>query len=83
MCQSVPHSASRTPRNRASFTFSSAGTFDGGAGNDTYYFAGSDLGPIRVVEDPEPGADPSVDTLDFSGFTGGAVALDLNQRAEQ
>ena len=46
----------------------------GGTGKDTYRFVGSVLGSDNVIED----ANLDVDTLDFSGFTGGGLDLDLS-----
>lgn len=46
----------------------------GGIGNDTYRFVGSLLGSDKVFE----AANLDVDTLDFSGFTGGGVNVDLS-----
>jgi Ca2+-binding RTX toxin-like protein len=54
-------------------------TLDGGAGNDTYYFEGANLGHITLNEVSQPAPDVSSDTLDFSGFTGGPINLDLAQ----
>lgn len=45
----------------------------GGAGNDTYKFVGSLLGNDNVIE----AANADIDTLDFRGFTGGGINLDL------
>jgi Ca2+-binding RTX toxin-like protein len=46
---------------------------DGGAGNDLYLFSGEVQAAIVLTESP----DADADTLDFSSFTGGAVAIDL------
>src|SRR5262249_25261571 len=55
-------------------------------GDDTYVFSGNMTGDV-VVDDPyQPdasGADNSVDTLDFSGFTTGPVSVDLGTTARQ
>jgi Ca2+-binding RTX toxin-like protein len=62
------------------------GTFVGGKGNDTYYFVGPNLGHVHIREAPEldnTGKNKAVNTLDFSGFTGGAITLDLGRSNEQ
>jgi Ca2+-binding RTX toxin-like protein len=44
-------------------------SLSGGTGNDTYIFAGTNLGSDTVSEDPiVPGPDTSIDTFDFSAF---------------
>jgi Ca2+-binding RTX toxin-like protein len=51
----------------------------GGLGNDTYRFVGSVLGVDRVFE----AANLDVDKLDFGGFTGGGLNLDLSSTAQR
>lgn len=64
---------------------SAAGTLtvDGGAGNDRYLFVGNALTSTVVTEQPLAAPDTSVDTLDFSAFTRGALTLDLSLTTTQ
>ncbi len=50
---------------------------DGGAGDDTYTFAGSMSGGVTLVESHTGSDDNSRDRLDFSAFGGGPLQLDL------
>ena len=61
----------------------SGAELDGGLGNDSYYLIGEQLGHLTLTEPGVPGNDTSVDTLDLSGFGGGAVKLDLARTSEQ
>ncbi len=54
-------------------------TLRGGANSDTYRFVGTQLGSDVVAEAPNF----SVDTLDFSGFAGGGVDVDLASTNER
>jgi autotransporter-associated beta strand protein len=46
---------------------------DGGTGNDTYVFAGTESASVTIVE----AGNADADTLDFSGLSNGGVNLDL------
>ena len=54
-------------------------TLGGGSGDDSYFFTGATRGAVGVVEATSTGTD----TLDFSGFTGGPVAVDLAATSTQ
>jgi len=56
------------------------GVFAGGKGNDSYFFVGNFLGHVHVKETFEIG---SVDSVDFSAFTGGPLVIDLGDATEQ
>ncbi|HKB02850.1 MAG TPA: hypothetical protein VKD90_11565, partial [Gemmataceae bacterium] len=58
-------------------------TVAGGTGSDTYVLAGASLGAVVVDETAEPAPDLSQDTLDFSGFTGGPINLNLGVTSPQ
>lgn len=58
-------------------------TVDGGDGNDRYIFAGNALTSVVITEQPLTAPDTSVDTLDFSAFTRGALALDISLTTTQ
>lgn len=53
------------------------GTFEGGLGSDTYSFLGEQIGAVKVGEAPVSGVDSDTDLLDFSGYQGGPIHLDL------
>src|SRR5262249_19634564 len=55
----------------------------GGEGRGTYVCAGSSPGNVTVNEFAPVGPDLSVDTLDFSSYTGGALNLDLAMTTQQ
>ncbi|MCU0961385.1 MAG: pre-peptidase C-terminal domain-containing protein, partial [Pirellulaceae bacterium] len=61
----------------------SGAVLNGGAGDDTYYLIGELLGHLKLVEAAEVGTDTSRDTIDLSGFGGGAARVDLAQASEQ
>ena len=52
-------------------------TVAGGTGSDTVVLAGSSLGTVIIDEVAGPSPDLSRDTLDFSGFIGGPINLNL------
>src|SRR5262249_3705050 len=54
-------------------------TISGGGGNDTYFFTGNPSGSDNLNDDPAT----SAVTLNFHGFTGGGIALDLSQSNPQ
>jgi Ca2+-binding RTX toxin-like protein len=56
----------------------SGATVTGGTGTDTIVLAGSSLGSVVIDEVAGPSPDLSRDTLDFSGFTGGPINLNLS-----
>ena len=58
-------------------------TVGGGAGNDTIVLAGASLGTVVVTETANPIPDPSRDAMDFSGFTGGPINLNLGVAGPQ
>src|SRR5262249_46229184 len=51
-------------------------TFAGGAGTNSYYFVGQNLGAVTVDQKQTP----AVDTLNRAGFTGGGISLDLQAK---
>ncbi len=55
----------------------------GGSGDDTYFFVGSELTSINLVEAFTGSSDTSTDTLNFSAFRGGALDLDLSSTSAQ
>jgi Ca2+-binding RTX toxin-like protein len=55
----------------------------GGEDDDIYLFAGSLLGNDDVFEDDDEDNDEDVDTLDFTGFAGGGINLDLSLTTER
>jgi hypothetical protein len=61
----------------------SGGVFQGGGGNDTFYFVGGGSGNAfgHVVLSEPPGN--AVDTIDLSNFQGGGATLNLNTTTEQ
>ena len=61
----------------------SGSVFHGGTGDDTYYLLGEKLGHLTINEYGQGGVDTSVDSLDLSGFGGGAATIDLGQTTEQ
>lgn len=68
------------------FTYGgSAGTvsFIGSAGDDLYEFVGNLSGSLSVIEPFEGAADTSRDELDFSGYVGGGINLDLTKTEPQ
>jgi Ca2+-binding RTX toxin-like protein len=58
-------------------------TMVGGADGDSYGFTGPAPGHVTVKEDTTGPTASSGDTLDFSGFSGGAVTVDLTRTDEQ
>ena len=70
------------PTSYAALSVSGA-ELDGGLGNDTYHLIGEQLGHLKLTEPSAADNDTSVDTLDLSGFGGGAVTLDLARIVEQ
>lgn len=64
---------------------SAAGTLtvDAGEGNDRYLLVGNTLTSVVITEQPPAAPDTSVDTLDFSPFTRGALTLDLSLTTTQ
>jgi hypothetical protein len=51
-------------------------TFAGGAGTNSYYFVGQNLGAVTVDQKQTP----AVDMLNLTGFTGGGIYLDLQAK---
>ena len=64
---------------------SAAGTLtvDAGEDNDRYLLVGNTLTSVVITEQPPAAPDTSVDTLDFSPFTRGALTLDLSLTTTQ
>jgi Ca2+-binding RTX toxin-like protein len=70
------------PATRAALAASGA-VLEGGNGDDIYYFVGNELGHLTINEYAAPAVDESQDVLDFSGFAGGALSVDIASTVEQ
>lgn len=57
-------------------------TIVGGAGSDSYYFAGVPQGSVSIQDDYVAG-DASIDSLDFAELSTGGVSVDLSRTTSQ
>ncbi|MCA9064236.1 MAG: pre-peptidase C-terminal domain-containing protein, partial [Planctomycetaceae bacterium] len=54
-----------------------------GTGDDTIYFLSNPVADVRIVEGYGGASDLSSDTLDFSGYFGGGIVVDLRETSRQ